>query len=74
MTRTKKIRLIEFLVIGLIFGVGEDWFAIFLTTGQYPPVSRLWILFLVALSFAVISELVVDHPRFWELIWPEKKK
>ncbi len=73
MTRSRKIRLVEFFVIGLVFGVGEDLLAILVVTGEQPNYSRLWLMAFVALPFAIISELIVDHPKFWAKIWPEKK-
>ena len=72
MSRLKKLRLIEFLVIGVIMGIAEDLIAVVSATGEKIDLRILFIAFLVALPFAIISELVVDHPRFWEKIWPQK--
>jgi len=53
-------RLIEFFIIGVIAGVTEDLIAVYATTGQF-SLKILWIVILVALPFAIISELIVDH-------------
>ena len=73
LSRLKKLRLVEFLIIGVVMGVAEDLLAVYFATGEKIDFHIFWIVFLVALPFAVISELVVDHPRFWEKIWPHKE-
>ncbi|MEK9180221.1 MAG: hypothetical protein AAB897_02305 [Patescibacteria group bacterium] len=73
MSRLKKLRLIEFLVVGLVMGIAEDLLAVYFSTGERIDFRVFWIVFLVALPFAVVSELVVDHPRFWEKIWPREE-
>lgn len=64
----RKLRIIEFLVIGLVLGVAEDLIAIKSATGATIDFGVFRIAFLVALPFAVLSELVVDHPKFWKSI------
>lgn len=74
MSRLKKIRIVEFLVIGLLMGMAEDLIAIAFATESTINPKIILVVFLVALPFAFISEVVVDHPRFWEKIWPPKKE
>ena len=70
MTRFKKIRLIEFIVIGVAMGLLEDLLAIaFATDAEITPKVILFVL-IVAVPFAFISEIIVDHPRFWQKILP----
>lgn len=71
MSRTKKLRLVEFLVIGVVMGILEDLIAVTLATNATINFRVIWIVFLVALPFAFISEVVVDHPRFWSKIFRE---
>ena len=66
----KVRRLLEFFVIGLVFGIIEDLLAITLTTNAKLEWSTVLVVFFIALPFAVISELVVDHPKFWQKILP----
>jgi hypothetical protein len=73
MTRTKKLRLIEFLAIGVLMGLGEDLIAVTVSTGERITWDIVWIVLPVAVVFAFISEIVVDHPKFWEKFLPEKK-
>lgn len=71
MTRAKKLRLLEFLLIGVVMGVVEDLIAVILATDSKFSWSIVWVVFLVALPFAFISEIVVDHPKFWSKIFRE---
>ena len=68
MTR-KKLRIIEFLLIGVGMGVIEDVIAIMFATEASIEWKVIWVVVAVAIPFAYISEVVVDHPRFWEKIF-----
>lgn len=68
------IRFIEFALIGVIMGTVEDSIAVYFVTGEKVTFETLWIIFLVALPFAFISEYVVDHPKFWEKLKILKKE
>lgn len=57
-------RFIEFLFIGIGMGVTEDIIAIAVTTDADITPEMIGIAVVVALPFAVLSELVVDHPAF----------
>lgn len=71
---TKKLRLIEFLFIGIVMGIAEDLLAIFFATDAHITPHIFIVVVLVALPFAFISEVVVDHPRFWQKVLPFIKK
>jgi hypothetical protein len=71
MKKTRRIRLIEFLIIGILFGLTEDLLAIWLATDAVIDMSVIWIVLAVAVPFAFISEIIVDHPRFWEFFLPK---
>lgn len=71
--RKRTIRFIEFLLIGLFMGVFEDTLAVYFVTGEKITFHTIWIVFLVALPFAFLSEYVVDHPRFWKSIFRLKE-
>ncbi|MFH1326465.1 MAG: hypothetical protein ABIH48_03275 [Candidatus Falkowbacteria bacterium] len=67
----KKLRFLEFIVIGLFMGMIEDILAVVLTTDSSLSFNMLGIIFLIALPFAFVSEYVVDHPRFWQIFFKE---
>jgi len=72
--KDKWLQLIEFLVIGIVMGVLEDVIAIMLATDVSFSWRIVFVAFFVALPFAFFSELIVDHPRFWEIFGKGEKK
>jgi uncharacterized membrane-anchored protein len=72
--KKKTLRFIEFFLIGVIMGITEDVIAIWFATGEKITFHVVWVVFLVALPFAIISEYVVDHPRFWKTIFRIKEE
>lgn len=62
-------RFFEFFVIGLIMGITEDLLAIHFATGAEITLNVFKVAFLVALPFAVISELIVDSKVFRRLLF-----
>ena len=67
--RKKTLRIIEFLIIGVFFGLIEDIIAVEAVAHIRITPRVIFIILAVAIPFAVLSELIVDHPRFWELLW-----
>lgn len=53
-------RFAEFFIIGLVFGMVEDLIAIGAVSDVIVTPRVLGVVFLVALPFAIVSELVVD--------------
>ena len=66
-----KIRLIEFFIIGVLFGIAEDLIAITMATDGVFKWSYLGTAAVVAIPFAFISEIIVDHPNFWKYFLPK---
>lgn len=64
-----RLVFFEFLVIGVVMGILEDLLAIHLATDAQFSWHVLWIVIAVTIPFAFISEIIVDHPRFWEKIF-----
>jgi hypothetical protein len=56
-------RFLEFFIIGFLFGVGEDLMVVVLATDEGITRHTLIVAALVALPFAVLSELIVDKPE-----------
>lgn len=61
MKRKYIARFLEFLVIGILMGVIEDLLAIWLTTDEPFTLEMVVVVVLVAIPFAAIAELVIDH-------------
>jgi len=71
--KKKTLRIIEFLIIGVLFGLIEDIIAVRAVSNVIIDAKVVLTVLLVAIPFAVISELIVDHPRFWELLRLHKR-
>lgn len=57
-------RVLEFFVIGIVFGVTEDVLAVLLATDADVTPGVVAVVVLIAIPFALLSEIVVDHPKF----------
>ena len=66
--KKRTLRFLEFFLIGVVLGIIEDVLAIKFATGESITPKVILIVFLVALPFAIVSEYVVDHPKFWKTI------
>lgn len=67
----KKRRLGEFFLVGLFLGLVEDILAIYFSTGVSITWHTVFIALIIALPFAVFSELIVDRMEF---SWKRGKK
>ena len=72
--RKKTLRVIEFLIIGVLFGLIEDIIAVRIVSDVMIDFRVLMTILAVAIPFAIVSELIVDHPRFWEVLRLRKKE
>lgn len=66
-----KARFFKFLIIGILFGLAEDFLAIALATDAEITPQVFLIVLLVAVPFAAVTEFIVRHPRLWR--WTERK-
>jgi hypothetical protein len=67
--RRVLIRFLEFFIIGILMGVSEDLIAIHFATDAAITPYVFKVALLVALPFAVISELLVDSKIFRRLFF-----
>ncbi len=65
-----KVRLLEFFIIGVLFGTIEDLIAIAIATDGGFEWHYILVAVAVALPFAFLSEIIVDHPDFWKRFFP----
>ncbi len=71
--KERTSRLLEFLIVGIGMGVTEDLLAVWFVSGEPVRFGDLWIVLVIALPFAFLSEWVVDHPDFPQHLFPGKK-
>lgn len=67
-------RLIEFFVLGVVMGISEDLIAIHFATEAKITWHVFKVAFLVALPFAIISELIADSKIFRKILRKPKKR
>ena len=61
-------RFVEFFFIGFLLGIIEDIIAIKAATGAVITWNTVVIAAIVALPFAIFSELIVDRKHFFDFI------
>jgi|GEM_PF-2568968 len=74
MQRRYIYRFLEFFFVGFIMGVTEDLIAIHFATDAAITPHVIWVAALVALPFAIISELIVDwtHMKYLRKKWKQR--
>jgi len=67
-------RFLEFFLVGFIMGIAEDLIAIHFATDAAITPYVVYVAALVALPFAVFSELIVDwkHIKFLKRYWESR--
>ena len=74
MAKRKIEQFLEFLIIGLGVNTVENLLVLQYTT----KVEITWEIFSTslwfAIPFAIISEIIVDHPEFWKIFSRKKKE
>ncbi len=64
-----KIRILEFIVAGILLDLVENAIVMRVTTGESMALTEMGVAMLVIIPFAVLTELVIDHPRFWHRLF-----
>jgi hypothetical protein len=60
-----KFRIAEFIVAGLALDLLENIISIKLTTGAAITKEVFITALLVVIPFAIVTEIIIDHPKFW---------
>ena len=68
MKKMRLGRMVEFFIIGVVMGIVEDIIAVTISTGASITWKVFLVVTLVAIPFAIISELVVDHFKLFNHI------
>ncbi len=61
-----KFRILEFIIAGLLIDLVENMVTVKFATHEPITWQVVGVAFLVVIPFAIITELVIDHPKFWE--------
>lgn len=60
-----KLRILEFVVAGILIDLAENFIVVKATTGRALVLKELGIAVLIIIPFAIVTEIIIDHPRFW---------
>jgi len=63
-TRT-KFRILEFVIFGLISNLADNLLSLYFLTDQIINLRILLGAIVIVIPFAILEELIVDHPDFW---------
>ena len=61
-----KLRILEFIVAGLLLDLTENLISIKLTTDAPLTWMTIAVAFAVVVPFAILTEVIIDHPNFWK--------
>ncbi len=64
-----KLRILEFIVAGILLDLAENFIIVRAATGRSLVLKEIGVALLVIIPFAIVTELVIDHPRFWHRLF-----
>jgi hypothetical protein len=67
--RNTWLRILEFVVAGVLLDLVENTLVFKAATGRTFVLHEVGIAMLIIVPFAVLTELVIDHPRFWHKLF-----
>ena len=67
-----KIRILEFIVAGIMLDLIENAIVFKAASGRALAFEEMGTAILVIIPFAILTELVIDHPRFWHRLFRRK--
>lgn len=69
-----KLRILEFIVAGILLDLTENIIFIKLMTRAELTPSILLVALTIVVPFAIVTELIIDHPNFWYKILRIKRQ
>lgn len=69
MHRNTWFRILEFVVAGVLLDLVENSIVFRAAAGRALALREVGIAVLVIIPFAALTELVIDHPRFWHRLF-----
>ncbi|MDP2648201.1 MAG: hypothetical protein Q8P35_03110 [Candidatus Yanofskybacteria bacterium] len=62
-------RVLEFIFAGLVLDLAENLIVIKAATDAPLTFDVVKVAFMVVIPFAIITELIIDHPNFWHRVF-----
>lgn len=69
-----KFRILEFIIAGLVIDLVENIITIKVASNEVITWNTVLIALMVVIPFAIITELIIDHPTFWHRLNAAFKK
>lgn len=63
-----KFRILEFVIFGVVSNMADNLLTLRFAANQDINVRILLIALAFVIPFAIIEELIVDHPNFWHKV------
>ena len=63
------LRILEFIVAGVLLDLVENMIVFKVSAGRTLELAEVGVAVLVIIPFAVVSEFIIDHPRFWHRLF-----
>lgn len=64
-----KFRILEFVIFGIVSNMADNLLTLRFAANQDINVRILLVALAFVIPFAIIEELVVDHPNFWHKVY-----
>ncbi len=58
-------RILEFVIFGLISNLADNLLSLYFLTDQIITPRIMLGAIVIVIPFAILEELIVDHPNFW---------
>lgn len=69
MHRNTWLRILEFVVAGVLLDLAENALVFKVASGRAFVWREAFVALAIIAPFAVLTELVIDHPRFWHRLF-----
>ena len=67
--RNTWLRILEFVIAGILLDLVETATVFRVTTGRGLIAEEIGLAVLIIVPFAIVTELIIDHPRFWHRLF-----
>lgn len=63
-----KFRILEFVIFGIVSNMADNLLTLRFAANQDINIRILLVALAFVIPFAIIEELIVDHPNFWHRV------
>lgn len=63
-----KFRILEFVIFGIVSNMADNLLTLSFVGNQDISIRILLLTLAIVIPFAIMEELIVDHPNFWHKV------